>query len=50
MKALRNLFRRLGRSPLPPGGTTGELAETAAETAAENRDCWLLVQAAIPRY
>jgi hypothetical protein len=46
MKALRNLFRRLGRSPLPPGGTTGELAETAAE----NRDCWLLVQAAIPRY
>lgn len=50
MNALRNLFRRLGRSPHPLGGTTGELAETAVEAAAESRDCWLLVQAAIPRY
>ena len=46
MNALRNLFRRLGLSPHPPGGPAGELAETSVE----NRDCWLLVQAAIPRY
>lgn len=48
MDALRTFFRRLGLTPSPLRGAAEAPAESAMET--HQRDGWLLVQGAMPRY
>lgn len=48
MDALRTLFRRLGLTPSPLRGAAEASAESAL--AMHQRDGWLLVQSAMPRY
>lgn len=48
MDALRTLFRRLGLAPSPLRGVAEASAESAIEI--QERNGWLLVQGAMPRY
>lgn len=48
MDALHTLFRRLGLAPSPLRGVAEASAESASEM--QQRNGWLLVQGAMPRY